>query len=143
MDRQGRGRRKHLQQAGGASGAILTSAVKPWSEKGNQRFPAGFPLPQGILHGGAASSAAMGIQTPFPPACSWRFTPPGRGWRERVLWGPWKADTENRDGCHCTRRTPATPPAPIGAGFIVAGAFPLGGRAAFWRSPACPAGKSK
>ncbi|KAJ1205500.1 hypothetical protein NDU88_000934 [Pleurodeles waltl] len=68
MDRQGRGRRKHRQQAGGASGAILTAAVKPQSEKGNQRFPAGFPLPQGILHGGAASSVAMGIPTPFPPA---------------------------------------------------------------------------
>ncbi|KAJ1149489.1 hypothetical protein NDU88_002296 [Pleurodeles waltl] len=29
-----------------------------------------------------------------------------------------KADTENRDGCHCTRRTPSTPPAPFGAGFL-------------------------
>ncbi|KAJ1214805.1 hypothetical protein NDU88_002416 [Pleurodeles waltl] len=65
MDRQGQRPRKHRQQAGGASGAILTAAVKLRSEKGNRRFPAGFPLPQGILHGGAASSAAMGIPTPF------------------------------------------------------------------------------
>ncbi|KAJ1155635.1 hypothetical protein NDU88_008364 [Pleurodeles waltl] len=50
-----------------------------------------------------------------------------------------KADTEIRNGCSCTRRTPATPPAPFGAGILVAGAFPLGRRALFWRPPAGPA----
>ncbi|KAJ1089038.1 hypothetical protein NDU88_002191 [Pleurodeles waltl] len=46
------------------------------------------------------------------------------------------ADTENRDGCNCTRRTPATPLAPFGAGILVAGAFPLGGRPFGGRPPA-------
>ncbi|KAJ1116066.1 hypothetical protein NDU88_004285 [Pleurodeles waltl] len=51
------------------------------------------------------------------------------------------ADSENRDGCNCTRRTPATLPAPFGASFYVAGTFPLGRRALLWRAPAGPAGK--
>ncbi|KAJ1096166.1 hypothetical protein NDU88_001310 [Pleurodeles waltl] len=49
IDRQGQRPRKHRQQAGGASWPILTAAVKPRSEKGNRRFPAGFPLAKGIL----------------------------------------------------------------------------------------------
>ncbi|KAJ1191354.1 hypothetical protein NDU88_000670 [Pleurodeles waltl] len=53
------------------------------------------------------------------------------------------ADSENREGCNCTRHTPATPPAPFGAGLCVAGPFPLGRRALPWRAPAGPAGKSE
>ncbi|KAJ1087784.1 hypothetical protein NDU88_000947 [Pleurodeles waltl] len=115
----------HRQQAGGASMGILPAAVQPRSETENRRCPAGFPLPWGILHGGAAGNTTMGIPTPLPPACVCI------------------ADTENRDGCHCTRRTLSTPPAPFGAGILVEGRFPLGGRAAFWRSPARPAGNSE
>ncbi|KAJ1106110.1 hypothetical protein NDU88_003513 [Pleurodeles waltl] len=84
-DRHGGVRRKHRQQAGGASWAILTVAVKPRSEKGSRRFPAGSPLAQGIRHGGAACSTAMGIPTPLPPACFWRCPPPEPGWRERTV----------------------------------------------------------
>ncbi|KAJ1171546.1 hypothetical protein NDU88_003407 [Pleurodeles waltl] len=40
MDHQGQRPRKHRQQAGGASGAILTAAVQLRSEKGNRWFPA-------------------------------------------------------------------------------------------------------
>ncbi|KAJ1141061.1 hypothetical protein NDU88_007398 [Pleurodeles waltl] len=72
MDRQGQRPREHDQQAGGAPMGILT-------ETGNRRCPAGFPLPKGILHGGAASSAAMGIPTPLPPA--WLNLAGGNGCR--------------------------------------------------------------
>ncbi|KAJ1216468.1 hypothetical protein NDU88_004069 [Pleurodeles waltl] len=81
-DRQGGGQRKHRQQAGGAYRAILTAAVKPRSEKGNRRFPAGFPLAQGILHGGAA----IPIPTPFPPACFWRCRMAGTGVVGPLAW---------------------------------------------------------
>ncbi|KAJ1190441.1 hypothetical protein NDU88_007179 [Pleurodeles waltl] len=51
------------------------------------------------------------------------------------------ADSEKRDGCNCTRRTPATPPAPFGAGFSVAGLFPAGPVAAILASARRPGGK--
>ncbi|KAJ1092316.1 hypothetical protein NDU88_005427 [Pleurodeles waltl] len=132
--RQGRGPREHRKQAGGAPLGILTAAVQPRPETESRRCTADFPLPRGILHGGAACCTAMGILTPSPPSCSWRFRPPGTGWRVCL------ADPEIRDGCYCARRTPSTPPAPFGAGFLVEGCFPLGWRAAFWRSPASPVG---
>ncbi|KAJ1174605.1 hypothetical protein NDU88_006425 [Pleurodeles waltl] len=71
--RQGQRPREHRQQAGGAPMGILTAAVQPRSETENRRCTAGFPLPWGILHGGAACRAAMGIPTPILPSCSWRL----------------------------------------------------------------------
>ncbi|KAJ1098499.1 hypothetical protein NDU88_003610 [Pleurodeles waltl] len=77
----GRGRREHRQQAGGAPQGILTAAVWPRSEQENRRSPAGFPLPSGILHGGAACCAAMGIPTPHTAILFLAVRPPGTGWR--------------------------------------------------------------
>ncbi|KAJ1084705.1 hypothetical protein NDU88_004851 [Pleurodeles waltl] len=71
-DRQGGGRLKHRQQAGGASFRILTAALMPRSPSRVRRFSAGFPPAGGILHGGTACSAAMGIPTPFPPSSGGR-----------------------------------------------------------------------
>ncbi|KAJ1141541.1 hypothetical protein NDU88_007870 [Pleurodeles waltl] len=50
-------------------------------------------------------------------------------------------DSEKRDGCYCTRRTPATPPAPFGAGFSVAGPFPAGPAGANLASARRPSGE--
>ncbi|KAJ1134905.1 hypothetical protein NDU88_001351 [Pleurodeles waltl] len=133
-DRQGRGQRKHRQQAASASWAILTAAVFPWPRESSMaallavppwgfRPPSRHPVPGGFYRqeqdGGNGCRGAPGGPTKIFTVCL--------------------ADSENRDRCHCTRRTPATPPAPFG--FIVAGPFPLGRRALFWRAPAGPAGK--
>ncbi|KAJ1105221.1 hypothetical protein NDU88_002629 [Pleurodeles waltl] len=63
----------YRQQAGGTETRITTAAV--------ERFPAVLAPAVIIRQGSAASSAALGIMTPLPPACFWRFAPPGRGWR--------------------------------------------------------------
>ncbi|KAJ1132263.1 hypothetical protein NDU88_010589 [Pleurodeles waltl] len=126
----------HRQQAGGASRAILTAAVTPRSEKGSRRFPAGFPPASRC----PIESSTAALQA-APP---WGFRPPSRqpvsgGFHcqnQAGGNGVCLADTEKRDGCYCTRCTPSTTPAPFGAGILEEGGFPLGGRAAFWRSPA-------
>ncbi|KAJ1143894.1 hypothetical protein NDU88_010196 [Pleurodeles waltl] len=47
-------------------------------------------------------------------------------------------DTEIRDGCHCTRRTFPLRRLHSEPASSWEGCFPLGWRAAFWRSPASP-----
>ncbi|KAJ1192347.1 hypothetical protein NDU88_001658 [Pleurodeles waltl] len=80
-DRRGQGRREHRRQTGGAPQGILTAAVRPRSDAGNRRSPAGFPLPCRILHGSGARSAAMGILTPPTAILFLAGLPPGTGWR--------------------------------------------------------------